>query len=85
MEQSFGEFTDSVRSKHLGKWSLLSEVQQPKSAASSKNTRTEDLFLKHLSCSFVNLALQCIDFTCQEIFALTPSRCCNTVFSKSVP
>lgn len=36
--------TDSVRNKHLEKRLLLREIQQPTSAASSKNTRTENLF-----------------------------------------
>lgn len=74
MGQSFHDFTtESVNSKHLGKWPLLSEIGQPNSAASSKNMRIwveESLSLslfvvavvKHLFCSCVDLALQHIDF-----------------------
>lgn len=36
--------TDSVRKKHLRKWPFLSEIWQPKSAASSKNRRAEEFF-----------------------------------------
>lgn len=60
--------TDSVRNKHLEKRLLLREIQQPTSAASSKNTRTENLFFfKHLFCSFMDLALQHIGFAHQNL------------------
>lgn len=45
--------TDSVRNKHLEKWPLLREIQQPTSAASSKIIRAEEFFF--LSTCFVHL------------------------------
>lgn len=63
--------TDSVSNRRHEEWPLLSAIRQPKSAASSKNTRAEESFfflLKHLFCSFVDLALWHIGFTHQDIF-----------------
>ena len=60
--------TDSVRNTHHEEWPLLSEIRQPKSAASSKKYKSRRIFLKHLFCSFVDLALWQIGFTHQDVF-----------------
>lgn len=73
MGQSF-----NLQSKCFGERPLLKGSSTFESA-SSRNTRTkESFFLKPSSCSFVDLEY---GVTCQDIFALKPSRYYNTVFS----